>query len=114
MKRITAQLSRLLESLQSMNTEHAGDQSYDAIVRQTAKSLVSYFNTYANKLETLANDTQKEFREGLGEVNNILDSIRNLNESIRKANICGDKAQREPAERGHDRRTRPAGPGTSG
>ncbi len=84
---IEAQLSRLLESLQSMNTEHAGDQSYDAIVRQTAKSLVSYFNTYANKLETLANDTQKEFREGLGEVNNILDSIRNLNESIKKAEI---------------------------
>lgn len=84
---IEAQLSRLLESLQSMNTEHAGDQSYDAMVRQTAKSLVSYFNTYANKLETLYADTQKEFKADLGEINNILDKIRNLNESIKKSEI---------------------------
>ena len=33
-----------------------------------------------------------EFEANVKEVNTILTNIRNLNESIRKANICGDKA----------------------
>lgn len=84
---IEAQLSELLEQLQNFNTEHAGNQSYDTNVRGAAKSLASWFNTYAQKLETLQTNTANTLREDLGEVNNILKSIRELNESIKKAEI---------------------------
>lgn len=84
---LEAQLSDLLEKLQNYNTEHAGNESYDSMVRQSAKSLVNWFNTRANDLETLYNNTMKDFNKGIGEINNILKSIRELNESIKKAEI---------------------------
>lgn len=84
---IEATMSRLLEQLQTMNTEHAGDISYDAGVRSEAQNLVDYFHTYSSKLQTLYNNTLDEYREDIGEVNNIIKSIRELNESIKKAEI---------------------------
>ena len=84
---LEAQLSDLLEKLQNYNTEHAGNQSYDSMVRQSAKSLVNWFYTRANELETLYDNTMKEYNRDIGEINNILQSIRELNESIKKAEI---------------------------
>lgn len=80
-------LNTLLEQLQNLNTEHAGDKSYDGAVRGAALALVNMFHSYADKLEILQNDTVDAFKEDLGEVNNILQSIRELNESIKKAEI---------------------------
>lgn len=84
---IEAQLNDLLEQLQNMNTEHAGDQSYDANVRQSAKALTGWFNSYANDLEQVYKNTMNEYKANIGKVNNILTSIRELNESIKKAEI---------------------------
>ena len=84
---LEAQLSRLLEQLQNFNTEHAGTQSYENNVRGAAKGIVTFFNEFAKQLETLQNDTMKEYKEMLGNVNNTLKKIRELNESIRKAEI---------------------------
>ena len=98
---IEAQISDLLEQLQHMNTEHAGEDAYDTNVRKSAESLVEWFNTYAGQLETLYEKTEKNFKADIGEINNILTSIRELNESIKKAEI------------GNGRRARPAGTGAS-
>ena len=84
---IEAQISDLLEQLQHMNTEHAGEDAYDTNVRKSAESLVEWFNTYAGQLETLYEKTEKNFKADIGEINNILTSIRELNESIKKAEI---------------------------
>ena len=84
---LEAQLNDLLEQLQNLNTEHSGEQSYDANVRTSAEALVGWLNTYANQLETQYNNTRKEYDAKIGEVNNILTSIRELNESIKKAEI---------------------------
>ena len=84
---LEAQLSRLLEQLQNFNTEHAGTQSYENNVRGAAKGVVTFFNDFAKQLETLKGDTMNEFREMLGSINNTLTKIRELNESIKKAEI---------------------------
>ncbi len=84
---IEAQFNDLLEQLQNMNTEHAGTDEYDSMVRETAESLVGWFHTYAEKLEKLQANTENELREDISRVNNILNGIRDLNEQIKKAEI---------------------------
>lgn len=81
------QFNKLLEELQVMNTEHAGDKSYDSSVRGAALNLVQKFHAYAAALEKDFNNAMAEYKENIGEVNNILKSIRELNESIKKAEI---------------------------
>ncbi len=81
------QFNRLLEELQVMNTEHAGDKAYDGSVRGAALDIVQKFHTYATALDEVLKNTTNEFKENLGEVNSILKSIRELNESIKKAEI---------------------------
>ena len=81
------QFNKLLEELQVMNTEHAGDKSYDASVRGAAQSMVQKFHAYADALDRVLEDTTEEFKENIGKVNSILKSIRELNESIKKAEI---------------------------
>ncbi len=85
---IEAGLSDLLEQLQNMNTEHAGTAEFDAAVRESAKSLVGWFNEYAGQLEKLQATTEKNLREKISRMNNILHGIRELNESIKKAEIA--------------------------
>ena len=84
---LEAKLSRILEQLQNFNTDHAGTQSYENNVRGAAKSLVIVFNNFADRLETLQKDTKNEFTEMMGNINNTLKKIRDLNESIKKAEI---------------------------
>lgn len=81
------QFNQLLEELQVMNTEHAGDKSYDSSVREAAQNLVQKFHSYATALEKDFSNTMDEYKENIGEVNSILKSIRELNESIKKAEI---------------------------
>ncbi len=81
------QFNKLLEELQVMNTEHAGDKSYDASVRGAAQNMVQKFHAYADALDRVLKNTTEEFKENIGKVNSILKSIRELNESIKKAEI---------------------------
>lgn len=95
---IEAQLNDILEQLQNMNTEHAGQDDYDAMVRESCKALAGWFNTYAGQLKTLETNTMKTFTQDISRVNNILTSIRELNESIKKAEIANGaitQAQRQ-------------------
>ncbi len=81
------QFNKLLEELQVMNTEHAGDKTYDASVRGAAQNMVQKFHAYADALDRVLKNTTEEFKENIGKVNSILKSIRELNESIKKAEI---------------------------
>lgn len=84
---IEKQFNEILEQLQVMNTEHAGDKAYDSAVREAADALVGFFHTYASALDRVYQDTADEFKDNLGTVNNYLKKIRELNESIKKAEI---------------------------
>lgn len=84
---IEKQFNEILEQLQVMNTEHAGDKSYDSAVREAADALVGFFHTYSSALDRVYKDTADEFKDNLGTVNSHLKKIRELNESIKKAEI---------------------------
>ncbi|NBJ90301.1 flagellar hook-associated protein FlgK [Acutalibacter sp. 1XD8-36] len=81
------QFNDILEQLQVMNTEHAGDKSYDSAVRKSAEALVQLFHTYSESIDKVLTNTQAEFKENIGEVNRLLTKLRELNESIKKAEI---------------------------
>lgn len=84
-----AQFNDLIAQLTDMAASGAGKDEYDTLVRTSAKSLVSLFNTYANKLETIRNNTLKSFEQDVNTVNSILQKIQTLNDSIRKSDIHG-------------------------
>lgn len=81
------QFNDILEQLQVMNTEHAGDKSYDSAVRKSAEALVQLFHTYSESIDKVLTNTQAEFKKNIGEVNRLLTKLRELNESIKKAEI---------------------------
>ena len=84
---VEKQFNDLLEQLQVMNTEHAGDKAYDGSVLKSAEALVQLFHTYAGSIDRVLQDTTDEFNENIGIVNNHLKKLRELNESIKKAEI---------------------------
>ena len=85
-----AQLQDLKGCLSRIGSDPCKDN--DTLARKSAEALCSLFNTYAAKLETLRQNTETGFKQDLTSVNEILTNIRDLNESIRNAEICGDRA----------------------
>ena len=64
----------------------------DRLVRNSADSLTLLFHNAADRLEKLYNETVNEFNEDVSAVNEILTNIRDLNKTIREAEIHGDAA----------------------
>ena len=85
------ELSKLAEAFENL-VDQTGHQEYDNTVRQIAKNLISKFNSYANKLEEVRNNTVSKLEQNVEEVNGYLTTIRELNEEIRKSEIHGDPA----------------------
>ena len=69
-----------------------GHQEYDNTVRQTAANLIATFNSYANKLEDVRQQNIAKLHDDIDDINGYLNSIRSLNEEIRKCEIHGDPA----------------------
>lgn len=89
---IEAQISDMIEQLENLATVGAGADEYDTLVRSSASSLVTLFNTYADKLQTLKENQETSFDQDLDTVNSILTNIREMNETIRKNQIHGSDA----------------------
>ncbi len=85
-----AQLLKLSDSLRLLSSNPNKDN--DNLTRASAEALASLFRTYADKLETLRKNTEEAFDKDLTSVNEILTNIRDLNESIRDNELCGDNA----------------------
>lgn len=85
-----AQIKDLADCLSRLGSDRSKDN--DTLARKSAEALCSLFNTYAGKLETLRKNTEAGFTQDIASVNEILTNIRDLNESIRNAEICGDNA----------------------
>lgn len=84
-------IMNLYKTLQNI-TDQTGQQEYDDSIKGIATSLVSKMHAYAGRLEQVRTDTIKDFKQDIETVNNLLDSIRSLNEEIRKCEIHGDPA----------------------
>ena len=83
-----AQIRDIVTSLQTLGSNPTKDN--DNLTRTSAEALVSLFHTYADKLNTLRENTDLKFQKDLSAVNEILTNIRNLNENIREGDLCGD------------------------
>lgn len=88
---ISAQLSDFLNQLEQLSDQTGLDEN-DIQVRSSAEALCKQLNSYAAQLEEIRRNAETSFKQDLTTVNNILTSIRDLNNSIRKAEIHGDNA----------------------
>ena len=86
-----AQLSNFLKQLENLS-DQTGHVEYDTQVRSAAEALIKQFNSYANQLKDVYKNAETKFTQDVKTVNSILTSIRDLNTSIRKAQIHGDNA----------------------
>ncbi len=84
-------ISKLFEAVENL-VDQTGQQEYDNSVKQVAQNLTDRLHTYAAKLEEIEKDTISQIHEGVDEINGLLNSIRSLNEEIRKSEIHGDPA----------------------
>ena len=69
-----------------------GVDTYDPLIRESADALCTFFNSYADKLTELQKTYEDKLNQQVTEVNDILTQIRDLNESIRNADLRGDPA----------------------
>ena len=87
---IYAQLQDVLKQLRAFSANPTSGNN--DLVRESANSLASLFRHYANKLDELYENSKVDFEKSITKVNGILTNIRDLNESIRNAEIHGDMA----------------------
>ena len=69
-----------------------GVDTYNPLIRESATALCTHFNAYAKKLAELQETYESNLNQEVTEVNDILTQIRDLNESIRNADLRGDPA----------------------
>ena len=69
-----------------------GIDGYDGMIRESADALCTLFNQYAKDLEDLQVKYETQLEQNTTEINNILENIQKLNETIREADIRGDAA----------------------
>lgn len=85
------QLNDLRDLINKTITTGMND-TQDGLIRSSAEALVTLFNTAADKLAELNEKYATELDNQVDTVNNILNAIRDLNVSIRNADIRGDAA----------------------
>ena len=69
-----------------------GTINQEGLIRASAKALCSLFNDAADKLADMTETWETQLKDQVDTVNNILTSLRDLNISIRDADIRGDAA----------------------
>ena len=96
---LEARFNELLEQMERLNTENAGKDDIDTIVRSSASALVRTMNDYAKRLDELKDSTATGFEQNVDYVNTILTRIRDLNSAIRKTQVYGGEALTQEDER---------------
>ena len=69
-----------------------GIEEYDGLIRTSAQALCTLFNSTANSLTELQGRYEERLTQQVDTINSILTNLRDLNVSIRNADIRGDNA----------------------
>lgn len=85
---ILSQLNELRDLISQAITN--GTDTYDSLIRTSADSLTTFFNSYADALAGKMDDYTQELDQQVTAVNDILTQLRDLNVSIRNADLRGD------------------------
>ncbi len=97
---LEAQFNKLISQMEQLSSaQGVGKDTNDTLVRSAATALTAMIRDYAGRLETLRKNQMTGFEQDLKNVNSILESIRNLNSSIRKSQIYGGDALEQQDER---------------
>ena len=88
---LEAQMNDFLAQLHQLQ-DQTGLSEYDIQVRSSAEILTKQFNSYANQLKKIQQNAETNFYQDIKTINHTLNSIRDLNNSIRKADIHGTSA----------------------
>lgn len=86
-----AQFNDIMDKLEKLS-DQTGQEQYDIGVRASAEALVNIFHSYSSQLETAYDNSVTSFEQNVRTVNEILTNIRDLNDSIKRADIHGDNA----------------------
>ncbi len=87
---ILRQLNDLRDVISRAVTD--GIDGYDGIIKTSASSLVTLFNSYSAKLDELTTTYETYMEQDEDEVNTLLSEIQKMSISIRDAEIRGDQA----------------------
>ena len=85
-----AQLQELADQLRAYGASPTSENN--TLIRSAAETLTALFQNYAGRLEQVRKDTEKDLAKNVEGANEILKNIRDLNKSIRDAELHGDKA----------------------
>lgn len=85
-----AQLQDLMKQLRAYGASPTSDNN--TLVRTAAETLTMMFRNYAGRLEQVRLETEKDLKANVEGANEVLRNIRDLNKSIRDAELHGDKA----------------------
>ena len=85
-----AQLQELMSQLRAYGPNPTS--ANNTLVRSAAATLAMMFQNYAGRLEQVRLDTEKDLKANVEGANEVLRNIRDLNKSIRDAELHGDKA----------------------
>lgn len=85
---ILSQLNDMRDLISQAITNGVG--TFDSLIRSSATALTTLFNSYADKLTKLQATYENNLDQQLTEVNDILTQLKNLNLSIRDADLRGD------------------------
>ncbi len=97
---LEARFNNLAQQLETMLQDYnVGRNTNDSIVREAAEELAIQFNDYAKQLETLEANMIAKFKDNIDTANTTLTKIRDLNETIRRAQIFGSSATTQKDER---------------
>lgn len=89
---IRAALNNITSSLDTLSKKVGGNE-YDTMVRSNMQILLNLFHDNATRLQDVRNDLKHSFETtDVGEVNQILENISNLNTNIKNSQILGNPA----------------------
>ena len=79
-----------IRDLISQAIASGGSSTYNDLIRSSADALATHFNSYANSLTNLQGTYETKLNQQIDEINDKLTQIRDLNLSIRDADLRGD------------------------
>ena len=88
-----------IDQLNALAAEGAGKDQYDTLFRSSMSTLTKQLNLTSQNLAALERTRHDKLIEDMEQVNSILNSIRELNTTIRKCSIYGDNALEQRDER---------------
>lgn len=86
------QLGDILAKLQQLSNQ-VGNKEFDSMVKNSCQSIVTLFNSYSKRIDEVKTNLEYDMQNiDIPQVNKILKSIQDLNESIKSNEILGDNA----------------------